>query len=220
MRRRQFTIFFSVVLFLELIGCIFSEYQSIRYITKPAITISLLSYLFMQQNMNPRIKKFLALGLFFSLLGDILLMFTDKSQLYFMLGLFSFLIAHIMYISAFYKKRIFQNKSITFFIIALAIYAGGVLYFIGPKLGALLPYVLAYMFVILLLGLVALLRRPISKPNSYQLFLIGAISFIFSDTLLAFNKFHSHFFMSAALIMLTYGLAQILILYAGITETD
>lgn len=220
MKQKQFSIIFGIILFMELIGCAFSEFESIRYVTKPALTISLMVFLLTQKRVAPFTKKFVVLGLVFSLMGDILLMFTDRGELYFMTGLFSFLVAHIMYISAFYKKGLLKNKAITLYLIALIAYASIVLYFIGPNLGGLMPYVAAYIFVILILGLVALLRKPIVNTTSYFLLLVGAFSFIASDSLLAFNKFYQHFSLSAILIMLTYGLAQILIVYGGIAESN
>lgn len=220
MKQKQFSIIFGVILFMELVGCAFSEFESIRYVTKPALTISLLAFLLIQKKIVPRTRKLIALGLVFSLMGDVLLMFTDRGELYFMAGLFSFLIAHIMYISAFYKKGLLKNKAIIPYLIALIVYASTVLYFIVPNLGGLMPYVAAYIFVILILGLVALLRKPIVNSTSYFLLLVGAFSFIASDSLLAFNKFYQHFSLSAILIMLTYGLAQILIVYGGIAESN
>ncbi|PCJ93217.1 MAG: lysoplasmalogenase [Flavobacteriaceae bacterium] len=218
MKQKQFSIIFGIILLTELSASIFTRLEPMRFFTKPAITISLILFLTTRKEVSTRTKKFLILGLLFSLMGDILLMFTSHGELYFMAGLFSFLLAHVMYITAFYIKGMLKNKAILPFLIALCTYAATALYFIGPKLGGLMPYVVAYIFVILILGLVALLRKHITNNLSYLLLLIGALCFIASDTLLAFNKFYQHFSVSAVLIMLTYGLAQVLIVYAGIAE--
>ena len=45
--------------------------------------------------------------------------------------------------------------------------------------------------------------------------MLGAILFVASDTLLAFNKFYATFNYSGILIMLTYGLAQLFIAHGA-----
>ena len=102
--------------------------------------------------------------------------------------------------------------------ILLAVYATVVLYLIFPNVGDLLPFVIVYIVVLLMLVLVAFLRKPYTNNLSYRLFLFGALSFMFSDSLLALNKFYQSFEMAAVAIMLTYALAQLLIVLGGIAS--
>lgn len=55
-------------------------------------------------------KKWLLYALIFSWNGDVILLFADKGELYFILGLVSFLIAHILFIVLFYKQKSETNK--------------------------------------------------------------------------------------------------------------
>ena len=56
--------------------------------------------------------------------------------------------------------------------------------------------------------------------GSGKLFKIGAFVFIISDTLLALNKFYKPFEMGDVSVMLTYGIAQLLIVSAAIKNED
>ncbi len=163
-------------------------------------------------------KTFLGLGLLFSLLGDILLLFDAGSPFYFIGGLLSFLLAHLMYLSCFWKRALFQIKRTFLFGSLLAMYALTVLYFILPNVGDLLPYIIVYMTVLLLLVLIGFLRKSHANTASYRLFLYGALCFMVSDSLLALNKFYEPFEWASPAIMLTYALAQLLIVLGGISK--
>ena len=66
-----------------------------------------------------------------------------------------------------------------------------------------------YSLAILMMGIGAVERQTNAK--SYQLVLIGAISFIASDSLIAINKFAFAIPFSGVWIMTTYIVAQYLI---------
>ena len=216
MRTRYFLLLFTAILLVELWACYSESAGHVRYFSKPAITVSLLLFLYSQREMVIRTRAFLGLGLSFSLIGDVLLMFDTISPLYFIGGLLSFLLAHLMYLSCFWKKELFSTKKVLLAGGFLMIYATVILYFILPNVGDLLPYIIVYMLVLLLLVLVGFLRKQHTGTSSYRLFLYGALSFMVSDSLLALNKFYQSFEMSAVAIMLTYALAQLLIVLGGI----
>lgn len=213
---QRFLWLFLAIVIIELLACSTDSLQDVRFISKPAITVSLMVFLFLQRKVPERSKKFLGLGLLFSLSGDVLLLFDESSSLFFIGGLLSFLLAHIMYLSVFLKKSMFTIKGTLVYGILLSVYASIVLYLIFPNVGDLLPYVIVYMVVLLLLVLMAFLRKPYTNNLSYRLFLFGALSFMVSDSLLALNKFYQSFEMAAVAIMFTYALAQLLIILGGI----
>lgn len=202
---KKFTLLFVLLIVLELISN--QLYNSLHYITKPLIVSSLILYFFSQSNkLNYNTKFITVTALLFSVIGDILLMFVEKNSLYFMLGLVSFLIAHIMYILVF--KKLFQfNKSVLFFAIILLIYAYYLFTLLQPKLGDMLVPVVLYMAVILCMALFAY-GRKISQKLSYILVLIGAILFLLSDSILALNKFYKPILYPDISIMFTYAFAQ------------
>ncbi|UJH66897.1 lysoplasmalogenase [Allomuricauda sp. SCSIO 65647] len=218
MRTRYFLIFFLGILLVELWACANESMEPVRYFSKPSITLSLLVFLFFQKEMVPKTRTFLGLGLLFSLFGDMLLLFDTYSPFYFIGGLLSFLLAHLMYLSCFWKRALFQIKRTFFIASLLAIYALAILYFILPNVGDLLPYIIVYMTVLLLLVLVGFLRKSHTNTASYRLFLFGALFFMVSDSLLALNKFYEPFGLASVIIMFTYALAQLLIVLGGISK--
>ena len=112
MKRKGFFVVFFLVLTADLvvIGAELSTY--LRYFTKPAITISLLVYLFKVQHVSKFPNNYLVLVLFFSMIGDILLLFPEEIQRFFIGGLLAFLSAHIMYIAAFFDLKNLRSKRV------------------------------------------------------------------------------------------------------------
>ena len=166
----------------------------------PVLSLALLAF-----TAIPGIRgKLLGTGLLFSDLGDILLE-LDRSN-YFIFGLAAFLIAHIFYIMVFIRKPRFaiSRAIIVFIMILYGIVLGVILI---PHLGSMTIPVMAYLTVILLMGISA------SLGSDNHLFIIaGASLFILSDSIIAVDKFltpvpYSHFW-----IMSLYYTAQFFIL--------
>jgi uncharacterized membrane protein YhhN len=200
-------ILYFVILILEIY---FSQngHLTLIKITKPLL-MPLLMIIATQSGIKDRS---LYIALFFSLLGDIFLMF--QGQIFFILGLGSFLMAHLAYVVLF--KTQFQlnlNKSLP---IALAIF----FYFLFLKKeipNDLFIPVAVYCCVIALMAIFAVGR--ITSAKSYQIVLLGAVLFVISDALIAYNKFHETLKYGSVWVMGTYGLAQYLILL-GWTKKD
>ncbi|WP_225034604.1 lysoplasmalogenase [Winogradskyella sp. SM1960] len=208
---KQFSIFFLTIVLFELITGHIASLNTLHYIAKPAIVISLI-YLFAKtsKSLPKAIKNTTLLALFFSVLGDILLMFVNHSPHFFTLGLVAFLTAHIFYVAVFLKHRN-KQKSPFGFIILLLIYAASLFYFLNGNLGAMLVPVILYMLVILSMAVAAYLRKDRVNILSYGLVFLGALFFLISDSILALNKFYEPLAYSNISIMVTYALAQYLI---------
>lgn len=208
---KQFSVLFFVIVLFEIITGSTETLKMVHYIAKPAIVISLI-FLFIKtsEGVSKSIKRITLLALVFSLLGDILLMFVEQSPHFFTIGLVAFLTAHIMYILAFLKHRN-KQKPIIGFIVFLLIYASGLFYLLKDGLGDMLIPVIVYMIVILSMATSAFLRKGMVNNLSYNLVFTGAIFFMISDSILALNKFYEPLPFSNISIMLTYALAQFLI---------
>lgn len=159
------------------------------------------------------------LALTFSLVGDILLMFVDQNPVFFMLGLFAFLIAHIMFIITFLKQKNTSRQPLAFIAILL-IYASGLFYLLKDGLGAMLIPVAIYMLVILTMSTSAYLRKGSVISQNYYMVFYGAILFMVSDSLLAFNMFYKPFPLANIGIMVTYALAQFFIVIGILKVVD
>jgi len=208
---KQFSILFFIIVLLELITGSTETLQSTHYIAKPAIVISLI-FLFIRtsKSLSKSLRNLTILALVFSLLGDVLLMFVDESQNFFTFGLVAFLIAHVMYVLLFLKHRN-KEKSPYGFIVLLLIYASSLFYFLKDGLDELLIPVVVYMLVILAMATSSFLRKNNANILSYGLVFLGALFFMISDSILALNKFHQSIPWSNISIMVTYALAQYLI---------
>lgn len=159
-------------------------------------------------------KNFLFLSaLFFCWLGDVLLML--HGELYFMTGLIAFLTGHVLYIVCY---RRFRNNGIGLngpqrirYALPIVLAGTGLVTVLFPYLGSLQIPVMVYALVITLMSLQALFRYGHTRKLSFLLVFCGAISFMISDSLLAINKFMQPLPLSGLAIMLTYLLAQYLI---------
>ncbi len=205
---QQFTWIFIIIVIVELICGQVNNFSTIHYFTKPLIVISLLLFFFNQsKQLNSFIKTFTILALVFSLIGDVALLFDGINPIYFIVGLASFLLAHVMYVLVFLKQRDKKKKPLGFISLML-IYAAFLFYILKDGLGDLLIPVIVYMIVILSMSTSAFLREKQNNIASYNWVFVGAILFMVSDSILALDKFYQSFQLSSLLIMSTYALAQ------------
>lgn len=160
-------------------------------------------------------KNILLTTLLFSWIGDVILLFADMAEIYFILGLVSFLISHVTYCILFTKQlksEKIKNKSV-FGIgsILIALYLIGMLALLLPTLGDLKIPVIVYAAVISTMLLFAFNGFLTWKSPGNLFVLLGAIVFVISDSILAVNKFYSPIEKSSFIIMFTYLVAQYLI---------
>ncbi|MEO6683685.1 MAG: lysoplasmalogenase [Ginsengibacter sp.] len=205
--KKSFTAFFLIS--AVYLVCTLLYIEEATFFIKPLLLIPLLIAVFYSQTFYHKTRLFFALT--FSWLGDILLLFVFKDNLFFIAGLLSFLIAHIFYVLLFLnelktvngKFKIRQPGLTLIVLYLIAFYA-----LLGPYLGDMQIPVIAYAFVIGLMLYVAYLLYPFwTKPSSIFL-LAGAASFVLSDSLLAINKFFAPFPNAGFFIMITYLFAQ------------
>lgn len=160
-------------------------------------------------------QNILLAALTLSWLGDVILLFTDLGEIYFILGLVFFLTAHIVYCILFNKqKRIRKKQNKPLFIfgsVFIAFYLIGMISVLMPYLGDLEIPVSIYASVISIMLLFAFNGFLVWEKPGNQLVFLGAIFFIISDSILAMNKFYAPIPKSSFFIMLTYLLAQYLI---------
>jgi uncharacterized membrane protein YhhN len=175
------------------------EQRNVEYVTKPAALVVLL--LFAATGRDPSWWLVAALG--FSLLGDVYLMLPGN---FFTAGLAAFLLAHLAYITDFHAA--FSWRLLWFVIV------GGVSYFFVVRrvLGCiedekLRPAVGLYVAVICFMVGSAIASASIAAAA-------GALLFLTSDTLLAWDRFVEPFPRSHLMVMVAYHLGQLLLVIA------
>ncbi len=170
-----------------------------RMIVKPIPLFVLISLI----KPNTHYRKFIFIGLIFSVIGDLLL---EASPNFFVFGLVSFLLAHVNYIVAFIKR---SKQPSLIIVIILLLYGAGLYWVLFPNLGSMAIPVLVYLLVILTMVWRAFAQR---KFNVFAIYaLVGSLFFVFSDSLIALNKFYTVLPYSRGVIMTTYWIAQFLI---------
>lgn len=202
-------ILFSILYLIVLL----SGHENLDLFLKP-ILIPLLGFGVYFHQKFPS-KNILLTALLFSWIGDVILLFADIAEIYFILGLVSFLIAHIAYCVLFNKQNTLElhiNKAL--FIIGsllIAFYLIGMITVLMPHLGELKIPVVIYASVISIMLLFAFNGYLIWKRKGALYIFLGAAVFVVSDSILAMNKFHAPIYKSSFFIMLTYLVAQYLI---------
>ncbi len=186
-------------------------------ITKPFIISALMVYFLFSTTSRSSLFYLTLAALLMSWLGDMFLMFDDQNATFFIYGLVSFLLAHVIYIFSYRKAKndtasnpLLSSQKLrhgsTLVLAGIAL-----IYVLEPGLGEMKIPVMVYASVIVVMTITALLRYGYSSIQSFSLVFGGAIMFMISDSLLAVNKFLNPFAYAGFWIMATYCLAQFLI---------
>lgn len=204
------TAILSSLILASAVVTIWAEYRGPRlivYCFKP-LTTGLILLFALRPSIQPSLPYQYAVvaGLVCSLFGDVILMLPKRRLL---IGLASFLLAHVAYIVAFsWDARLSDCPLlVTPFFLFLVVVSVILL----PHLGRMKVPVIAYELVILAMAWRALERwLQVGSVPAFAAFL-GAIVFLFSDSLLGIREFVRKFRIAQALILSTYFCAQWLI---------
>jgi len=205
MQKRIFIFVFYFVAVLEILIQVFN-WQEFNLFVKPLIVISLAAFYF--QNSESKNRLFV-LALFFCWLGDVFLLFDHLNELYFLGGLGSFLIAHVLLIFLYGKIKNAVGKGFNgpqkarvSFPVILA--GTGLISILYPTLGALKIPVIIYATALMIMVLQSIYRYGFTTPKSFWNVCVGALFFMLSDSLLALNKFHQPISNAGVLVIATY----------------
>ena len=217
MKQKHWTFLFAIVLLGELIG-IQLQNSILQFIFKPLIIPVVIGYFDSQINdITKGYNKWIVAALIFSWIGDVLLMFQDKKDIFFLLGLSSFLLAHVFYIIYFHQVRVKEKvKSNPWLLVIVVVYYGALISFLSPYLGDMKLPVRIYGIVISFMFMLALHMLFIKNKQAGKWMMIGALLFVLSDSLLALNKFYQSFEFASVMIILTYALAQLFIVKGAV----
>jgi len=178
---------------LEVIA-VSKDLHKLEYLAKPAGMVCLFGWLYVSTGLLGNTFWF-GLGVVFSLVGDVLLLSSER---WFLLGLIAFLFAHISYITGFMD----EIATITAWSLILAV-------FIAINVGRLLRRIVGVMrvkgenkliFPVILYGTVisvmlyaamSTIFDPSWKTSAAFFVSLGAFLFCASDAILAWNKFVS-----------------------------
>jgi uncharacterized membrane protein YhhN len=216
------------LIFTVIVLCVLTnpseETTVLEFVCKPMIMIWIAGYfLLYSRDMHHPVFRFALFAFFFSWLGDVALMFDGISC--FLSGITAFLVAHLFYILTFLRPKDRESSSLLrkkpLWILPFAIYGVVMMWILFPKVNAIIkPAVILYTLTLLVMAGSALNRRNKVSKKSYFTVLGGAILFVFSDSLIAINKFAVGIPKSGIWIMTTYILAQYLIMSGLLTQVN
>jgi uncharacterized membrane protein YhhN len=217
MNNKTWIVLFLVTLTLNIAGSILLV-ALLESITKPLLLLILLNWFIGATDAcQSPLKKWITGALCFSWLGDVLLMFQGRDSLFFLLGLTAFLIAHLFYIVCFHSIKTSEGiKSRFALLLPVVLYYVLLISLLYPHLKDMKIPVPVYGLVISFMLLLALHMLFSKNRTAGRFFFIGALLFVISDSVLAIDKFYQPFGQAGVIIMLTYGLAQLLIVKGAI----
>lgn len=195
------------------------------FISKPLIVPVLLIYLlFKFQESQHRLIPALMIATFFSMLGDIFLLFTINKSLFKLIGICTFTVAQAAYAYLYYlsfeahknKKILVHQRWPEVISIGATIIATILIY---PSLGNFAAPAIIYALITLITIIFALNRRFYVSKKSFSLTIMGVLFFFISDALMGNDLFLkniiNHFF-----IMLTYLIGHYLVIKGMLVQIE
>lgn len=176
------------------------------YIFKPLTTLSIFGLALSLFNPAQSFAILVLIALSFSLLGDIFLMLKSDR---FLAGLLSFLLAHVCYIA--WLTSISTITIELFFVIPVLLIGSVYMSQVWPKAGSLKWPVLVYGLMLQLMVIAASSVYFSTFTTAGCMALMGAVLFMFSDSVLGFSRFVKNGRYSHAVVLVSYYFAQTLL---------
>ena len=214
---RIFILLFWINALIHVFSIILDHNQLIL-ITKPLI-MPILAGMFFFKTIDVERQvpvSYVYLAMLFSFFGDVLLMFMDQGEIYFITGLTAFLFAQVLYTIT-YRHYRYKGSNVSgwgirmiysFIVIAYTIILCISLF---PHLGEMLLPVTLYTLTIFGMVIMAIFRQNRTSTLSFYLVFSGAVIFLLSDSIIAINKFMVSVYYERILVIITYMIAQFLI---------
>jgi len=185
--------------------------RKVEYVAKPLTMVVLLAYAIALDPMVESTRWWFVAALVFSLAGDVFLMLPGNR---FVEGLASFLVGHLAYIGGLLAWGTDIGPAWFVLVAVLAAFiitiGGAIVQAAGEQDRRLRMPVAVYITAITVMVLAA-------GATGHWWFLGGALLFYVSDTMIGISRFVRDFRFSGVAIMVTYHLAQFLLVY-GLTQ--
>ena len=216
-----FTLLFLSVLVIDIFIKLNFGVSTYRFISKLSIPLLLCAYYIVNQK-ETTVKKrlFIPIGLLFFMVGDGFLI-LHKIPIYYMIGIFSFIIAKLFYIFRFSNTYDFNLKRLLPFILLCFMYMGSVLMLMIKNLNSTFYIiVLLYLFIETTSLIFTILRKPAVNKLSFYLVLIGVLVSMFSASIAGLKSFYGSIAYQKITTMLFYAISQYLIIVGIVKETN
>lgn len=183
------------------------HHKKLFYVFKPLTILLIISLCFSERfEVISPYQIYIAWGLLFSMIGDVLLLLPER---HFVKAIAAFFVTHVLYIAA--SVTISGLQLYIFLSIPILIYIAFISYILLPRVGNLFFPVFLYIAVLFLLLWQATGRYYTEDSPGAFIALSGITLFIFSDTVLAFNRFVKPVRYAQTIILSSYYFGQTLI---------
>lgn len=214
----KFTIFFFVILFIDVYVKIYSNNLIDRFFSKPLVLSSLiLYYYFNKKHQNKKLEQNVLLALLFFLLGDIMIL-NYLDSLFLTLSMLFFTVGKIFFCLKFKSKEDFEFSRLLPFSIIIYIFITFIISVVYKNLQAFLIPGLITLFISLLMLNLAYLRKDKFSKTSYLYVLFGCIIFVLVESFNAIYTFNKDLPFPNFLIVLFYGISVYLIVVGIVNE--
>ncbi|PWH12436.1 MAG: hypothetical protein DDG60_13010 [Anaerolineae bacterium] len=198
-------------------------WRKVEYIAKPGVMAFLFGWLWRSAGLDGPLFWF-GLALLFSMAGDVFLLLTNERR-WFPFGLGAFLLAHFAYIAGLNLPP----APLTTLTLGVAIFVGMSIFPLIRRILLSLPkrglrrlvepvrYYAATLALMLFSALVTLFRADWLDMPAY-LVSLGAVLFVISDVILAWNKFVQPIRAGRLAVMITYHLGQMLLVIGAVGQ--
>lgn len=183
--------------------------QWLHWVCKPLVTALIFALAWrVRPALSPRYRCWILAGIACSLFGDVFLMLPQDL---FVAGLLAFLLGHLCFIVAFLGDSRFGARP--GWLLACLGYGAVNLYLLWGAIGAPLRLpVIVYVIVLACMGAQAVarsreLRRGTALAHGAKLAAAGAVMFMLSDSVLAWDRFRGPLPLASVWILATYYLS-------------
>lgn len=197
--------------------------HALDFLCRPLMMIILSSWFFFNsRRYGDRFTLLIQAGLFFSLVGDVALMFEHVDEFNFLIGLGALLLAHLCYCMAFIHNIsvVGGTEGMLFssaIVLVLAVFALLFSWELVPRLdeGFSIP-VLIFLVTMTLVGVLAAFRYMRTFPRSFWLVMAGSLLLICGGAMLLATRFIVPSHRGHLLVVLAYAVAQPLIAFGAL----
>ena len=206
----------SVLFFIVAAADVFAvitQNKTMEIVFKPLLMISLIA---MYSLSATKVNLWFVIGLFFAFLGDVFLLNQKK---YFIFGIASFLVTHVLYIKMtidFIKDRSFSRIILS--ILPYITYFLAIMCVIYENLKDMLIPVVEYGLVISIFGSVALINYQKEKTVANFFLLLSATFFVVLDGFIVLNIYNGYNKILDFFVIVLYISAQYLVVRAIILK--
>ncbi|MCU6432190.1 lysoplasmalogenase [Undibacterium sp. Jales W-56] len=176
----------------------------LHYVCKPLTTLLIFWLAYRASNFTPPYRTAILTGIVLSLFGDIFLMLpVTLLKSGFLLGLGSFLCAHLCFLRALTSDTRWFSRPLIFLMVGLLGAFNLSVLWLGLAADLRIP-VVVYVACLLCMTSQAISRHLSLQTTASKLAMCGGVIFMLSDTLLAYNQFYTPLPQASLLILATY----------------